>query len=420
MYCLALPALLLFAPQKPLYPIETVRVTGSKLYNEAAIIAITGLRTGEMLDEGKIESGRDKLLANGAFTNVSFRYDPAPSKKGYVVTFDVDDLEQLFEYRFDRLDADDAKLRAYLKQREPLFDKRIPGADTVLARFRAEISEYLKSQNKPAEVQGKVTTDAGEPVVLFSPPGQMPAVATVTFTGNKVVTLTELQNKIHPVAVGSQFRETRFRELLEIGVRPIYESRGRLRMKFTKVESKPSTEVKGLAVTVAMDEGESFSFGEARVTGMPGAEPALIKAAALPQSEVADMQLVAAAQTRLERFLRAASHMAATVHADRQLDDKERLCYITFQIVPGPKYTFGKLTYQGLDLFGEAEIKRIWTMKSGEPYNGEYPDLFVARVTEDKLFDGLENLRAVAIPNHEALTVDVKLVFNERKPKILK
>jgi len=79
-----------------------------------------------------------------------------------------------------------------------------------------------------------------------------------------------------------------------------------------------------------------------------------------------------------------------------------------------------ELTYQGLDLFGEAEIKRIWTMKSGEPYNGEYPDLFVARVTEDKLFDGLENLRAVAIPNHEALTVDVKLVFNERKPKILK
>jgi hypothetical protein len=30
MFCLALPALLLFAPQKPLYPIETVRVTGSK------------------------------------------------------------------------------------------------------------------------------------------------------------------------------------------------------------------------------------------------------------------------------------------------------------------------------------------------------------------------------------------------------
>jgi hypothetical protein len=225
MYCLALPALLLFAPQKPLYRSRRC-ITGNKLYNEAAIIAITGLRTGKC-SKAKIESGRDKLLANGAFTNVSFRYDPAPSKKGYVVTFDVDDLEQLFEYRFDRLDADDAKLRAYLKQREPLFDKRIPGADTVLARFRTEISEYLKSQNKPAEVQGKVTTDAGEPFVLFSPPGQMPAVATVTFTGNKVVTLTELQNRstLSPWARSSAkpasmtARDRRH---------PIHESRGRL------------------------------------------------------------------------------------------------------------------------------------------------------------------------------------------------
>ncbi len=407
-------------PAPARYPIEAIRITGSKLYDPAAIVALTGLRIGAPIDERGIEAARDKLLAHGAFTNISFRYQPAPGNKGYIVTFEVTDLIQLFEYRFDRLDADDAKLRASLKEKEPLFDRRIPGAAVVLSRLSGVVSEYLRSQNKPSEVEGKLTTDAGESIVMFAPPGQMPAVATVMFNGNKLISLLELQNKIHPVAVGSQFREARFRELLEIGIRQIYEARGRLRMSFTKIESKASDAVKGLAVTVTIDEGASFSFGETKVTGIPGGAPdAMIKAATLPEGEVADIQLVTAAQSRLERLMRANGNMAATINARRQLNDQANTCLIDFQIVPGPKYTFGKLTHQGLDLHGDHEIRRLWTMKPGGPYNGEYPDMFVNRIKEEQLFDSLENARAIVTPNHQTLTVDVKLVFNERKPKIL-
>jgi len=367
-----------------------------------------------------IEAAQARLLASGAFSNVSFQYNPAPGQKGYIVTFEVTDLEQLFEYRFDRLDADDAKLRAVLAEREPLFGKRIPGADIALARLAAVLSDYLRSQNKPSDVVGHVVIDAGENVVLFSPPGPMPAVATVDFTGNKVVSLTELRNKIHPVAVGSQFREARFRELLEIGVRPLYDARGRLRMSFPRIEAKSSSEVKGLAVSVTIDEGESYSFGETRVLGVPDGDTALVKAAALPEGEVADLQLLAAAQVRLTKFMHANGHMDAEIKAERRLDDKSRLCAVDFHITPGPKYTFGKLTFQGLDLHGDYEMRRIWVMKTGETYNGEYPDLFLTRIKEDQLFDGLENARAVVTPNPKTLTVDVKLIFNERKPRIMK
>ena len=290
----------------------------------------------------------------------------------------------------------------------------------MVARFRAALSEYLKSQHKPAEVAGHVTSENGETFVVFSPPGQLPAVATIAFTGNKVIASTQLQNIVHPIAVGSQFRESRFRELLEVSVRPVYEARGRLRMKFTKVETKPSEGgVKGLAVTVAIEEGESFSFGTISIAGVPGGEDDLIKAAAIPESEVADMQIVTAAQDRMLRLMRSRSHMAAAITVDRRIIDKDRLCHLAFSITPGPKYSMGRLLFQGLDLHGEHEMRRIWTMKPGGPFNGEYPDLFVNRVKEEKLFDELTNLRAVSTPNPQALTVDVKLIFNERKPKIL-
>jgi outer membrane protein insertion porin family len=401
------------------YPIDSIRITGNKLFPEAGIVAVTGLHPGDLLEERRIEAARDLLLANGAFTNVSFRYAPAPGKPAYALTFEVVELTQLFEYRFDRLDVDEAKLRAFLKEKEPLFGARIPGADNVLARFRAAVAEYLKSQNKPNEVAGRVTGDNGETFVLFSPPGLRPAVATVTFTGNKVIPLSQLQNTIHPVAVGSQYRESSFRELLESNIRPLYDARGRLRMKFTKVETKPSEGVKGLAVTVALEEGESYSFGDVTVTGIPGGEPELLKAAAVPTSEVADTQLIAAAQERLHRLLRANGHMGVTSSVERRLNDTGKICHLAFHVVPGAKYNFGKLVFQGLDLHGEHEMRRIWTMKTGTPFNAEYPDRFVTRVKEDKLFDELENLRAVSTPNERDLTVDVKLIFNERKPKIL-
>ena len=403
-----------------MYPIEGLRATGSKLYAEPAILAVAGLKVGEIFDKRKAETARDNLVIHGAFMNVSYKYDPAPSQRGYIVTFEVVDFDQLFEYRFDRIDAGDEKaLRAYLKEREPLFGDKIPGSDTVLARYRAAIGEYLKSKNQAGDVTGRVTIDDGKTFVLFSPPGRLPAVATVAFTGNKLISATMLQNTLHPVAVGSLYTEARFRELLESSVRPLYDARGRLRMKFTKVETKPSETVKGLAVSVTVEEGESFSFGDLSVEGVPGGEAALVKAAGIVSGEVADLTSLPKVQDNMHRVLRANGHMGVTSTVEKKINDQDRVCDLVARLTPGPKYTFGRLILQGLDLHGEHEMRRIWTMKPGAVFNAEYPAKFINTVREDKLFDDLRSLRHVNIPNEQALTVDVRLIFNEPKPKIL-
>lgn len=406
--------------EEAVYPIEGIRATGSKLYPEAAILAVAGLKTGEMFDKRKAEIARDNLVIHGAFLNVSYRYDPAPSQRGYLVTFEVVDFDQLFDYRFDRLDAGDEKaLRAFLKEREPLFGDKIPGSDTVLARYRAMIGEYLKSKGQTGDVTGKVTLDDGKTFVLFSPPGRLPAVATVSFTGNKLISATMLQNTLHPVAVGSLYTEARFRELLDTSVRPLYDARGRLRMKFTKIETKPSDTVKGLAVAVTIEEGESYSFGELTVEGAPGAEAALRKAAGISSGDVADLTSLPKAQDNMHRVLRANGHMGVTSTMEKKISDADKICDLVVRLTPGPKYTFGRLILQGLDLHGEHEMRRIWTMKPGAVFNAEYPIKFINTVQEDKLFDDLRSLRHVNIPDERALTVDVKLIFNEPKPKIL-
>ena len=72
----------------------------------------------------------------------------------------------------------------------------------------------------------------------------------------------------------------------------------------------------------------------------------------------------------------------------------------------------GKLTVTGLDLEGEAALKRIWSLKDGAPFNPEYPDHFLDRVREDGIFDHLGNTKAETRIDAKTHVVAVTLVFS--------
>jgi outer membrane translocation and assembly module TamA len=85
---------------------------------------------------------------------------------------------------------------------------------------------------------------------------------------------------------------------------------------------------------------------------------------------------------------------------------------IEFQIDPGPLYTLGKLDMVGLDVVSEPEIRKMWGLGPGRPFNVEYPDHFLARVKEGGVFDNLKSTRAETKINTGNHTVDVTLYFN--------
>jgi hypothetical protein len=71
----------------------------------------------------------------------------------------------------------------------------------------------------------------------------------------------------------------------------------------------------------------------------------------------------------------------------------------------------GKLTVVGLDLNGEAEINRIWTIKEGKPFDAEYPDHFLATVRQEGMFDNLGDTKPETKVDQQKHTVDVTLRF---------
>jgi outer membrane protein assembly factor BamA len=115
--------------------------------------------------------------------------------------------------------------------------------------------------------------------------------------------------------------------------------------------------------------------------------------------------------TKIQDVLRSEGHLDAKVSVDRSIHDESETVDVAYDVDPGAVYTFGKLTVNGLGLDGEAAIRKMWSVKSGDPYPGNYPNYFVESVKKDGLFDNLGDITATPSINRDTRVVDVTLKF---------
>lgn len=395
------------------WPIATISIEGNKRYSAQQIITATGLRIGQPAGKPEFERARDRLVATGLFEEVGYRFAPQPGANEYAAAFQVTEVEPLYPVRFDRLDTPDGDLRQILRSKDPFFGEQIPATAQVLERHSRVIEEYLASKGKPMKVIGKVVSDQPNQFgIVFRPAASEPAVAEVKFLGNEVIPTAALLANFAGVAYGTPYREPAFRQMLDTGIRPMYEARGRLLIKFPVIQVEKAKTVQGLVVTVTVEEGPSFDLAEVAIEGDTPVPPAqLLKAAGLKEGDLANFDEVNAAVDRMRKVFRRNGYMNAAIEVKRKIHDKPKTVDLAMSVEPGPQFTFGKLKIEGLDIHGEAAIKKLWTLKEGKPYNADYPDYFLNRVREDGVFDELGTTKTAQEVNEETRIVDVTLKF---------
>ena len=407
------PAPLLPAPTA--YTIETLAVEGNRAHSAEQILAATGLRVGQKAGKSEFEAARDKLEATGVFDNVSYRFAPSQDGEGYDVWFQVAEVAQLYPLRFEDLPAADAELRAWLKQKDPLFGDKIPATKPVVDRYVAWISEFLAAHDYHEAISGRLTSPEGSQdlTLLFRPAKGYPSIAHVIFTGVGDLPPGVLQTAMYAVAIGVPYQEPRFRQLLEAAARPIYEAHGMLRVTFPKIDIAPAKDVDGVSVTVQVVPGPVYKLDRVAFVGADYSRSEWNGLAKLKTNQTVNFDEVKAVQDRIRVSQRRVGHLDATSQVKRDVNDAGHTVSIEFQIDPGPLYTLGKVDLVGLDLETEPEIRRMWGIAPGKPFNVEYPDHFLSRVKEGGVFDDLKSTRAETKINAKAHTVDVTLYFNK-------
>jgi outer membrane protein insertion porin family len=401
------------------WPIESLTVEGNRSYTREQILAAAGLRPGQIAGRQDFEAARDRLVGSGAFETVGYKFTPGPSG-GYSAVFQVTEVQQVYPAEFQGLSVSMKDLDAAFRAKEPLFSSgKLPATQPVLERYSRWLEQYLAKLGVNEKITAMVApSDPGDYAVVFTPARNLPAVAQVNFEGNHVVPSNVLREAVAGAAIGAPYTEDTFRQVLRASVRPVYETRGRLRVSFPKIRTEPATDVAGVNVFVTVDEGQSYQLGKVAIDGPTPIEPAqLLKTGDFKSGDVANMTRVNEGLERMRLALRRAGYLDARATADRAIDDDKRTVDLSIGIDPGTRYTMGKLNITGLDIEGEAEMRRIWTLKEGAPFNADYPDLFLKRVREQGMFDDLGDTKSDVHVNDHAHTVDVNLIFKGTKPR---
>src|SRR6478672_7959956 len=140
----AVPAAKPGAPGMTAWPIGKLNVEGNRIYSDEKILEAAGLKVGQMAGKAEFDAARDRLLATGAFESIGYKFNPIPGTRTNAGVLQVDEITQLFPYRFEELRVDDKTLRAHLKAKEPLFSDRIPATKPMLDRMTKHVEEVAK------------------------------------------------------------------------------------------------------------------------------------------------------------------------------------------------------------------------------------------------------------------------------------
>ncbi len=402
------------APSRAKWPIEKLVVEGNRHYTREQVLGIAGLKIGQKAGKAEFEAARDCLVATGAFATVGYKF--APSGNGYTAVFQVTEIDQIYPIDFDNLHVSERDLRAALRAWDPLFTGSLPATQPVMDRYVKWIQDYLAAKGVPQKIVASVTpARSGGFEILFQPDVVLPAVAQVTFEGNHVISEDILRKAVAPTAIGSSYTEDRFREILNDSVLPVYEARGRVRVAFPKIRTEPAPGVKGVHVFVTVDEGESYNLGKVTIDGpAPLSAGQLLRAGDFKTGEVANFDFFHEGVERVRKALRHAGYLNAKVTTGRQINDGTKTVDVSLYIDAGPRYLMGKLSINGLDLEGEAAMRRIWTMTQGKPFDPDYPDSFLSRVHAGAMFDNLGQTKSSVKLDDQTHTADVTLVFSGR------
>jgi outer membrane protein assembly factor BamA len=139
----------------------------------------------------------------------------------------------------------------------------------------------------------------------------------------------------------------------------------------------------------------------------------------LPMGQPADAVRLLHDIENVSKLYRSRGYMMAQIKPEAQFDDgktendKSTVRY-DLSVVEGDLYRMGELEITGLDTQARAKMVAAWTLRTGEPYNADYPKKFLED-TGSLLPRGVQWATTVhESPDAKDKTVDVEIHFKQQ------
>ncbi|MBI5283366.1 MAG: hypothetical protein HY858_16910 [Candidatus Solibacter usitatus] len=411
------------APVAPLesWPIREIRVDGVRVYSEAQVLELSGLKVGGLATKENFERARDRVLASGVFESFGWKYEALAEGGGFIATLQVTEPAQYFPWALDRVPVERGEFAARVKKSLPLFAEKIPPSDMFMGKIVAVLQAMAAEKGIHEPMAGRVTILGTDQItVVFGPKAAPPNVAEVRFTGARAIDARYLVKALSEVAIGTPYVEPNFRVFLDHQIKPMYEAAGRLKAAFPKLAAEPSKTMQGMVVTVQVEEGELYALDRVVVTGTGLSEQDLLDEGQFKTGQTVNFSEIGKGLNRILDRLKEGGYMKAAYQAKRALNDEKKTVDVLVEVEAGPQYLFRTLVVKGLDLESEPALRKLWALKPGDVFKKSYPDMFLGQIRERGVFDNLGETKAEVKADDAALRVDVVLTFKGAPPVVEK
>ena len=398
--------------------INTVQVTGNKLYPAAEIVNALGLKPGDRATPNVFDQARQKVQSLDVFDTVSYQFKfTAGTPPKYDVLYTVAEDTQVFPLHFERLGADPEQIRDYLKAHVAFYADRIPGTASVVQRYKSAVQDFLAQTSKdPIRVRATVATDENQQLqVNFFPDAPIPNISQVLVSGNEAVDTGVILRAVNEVAIGVPLTDARIKLILNGAIKPVYAARGYPLVTFPKIETEPAKTNSGVVLRVTIHDGPQFKFGPLRFRGRGLEEDEIRSAITFKPGDVYSAEKVESFRIELLRKLKRKGLLDATIDPETSPDEAQHVMNVVYNVIPGEVYKFQKLDIRGLDMTSQPVIEKLWGEKPGQTFNPEYPDFFLKKVAEQGLFDNLANTQSDYSSDPASHNVVVHLYFKGGK-----
>jgi outer membrane protein assembly factor BamA len=360
--------------QNAAVPLELVSLEGTALSKEF-VLEMAGLRVGSPIDKAGIDAACGKLRDSGIFVSIGYRYSSSP-KRGYALSLTVADQSSLVDAEFDFPGIDGNELWQWLVAQYPSFNRKVPDNEVAQKFIAGKLEQYLGARLEEQRVVTRLEADLAprRRMVISFQPEALPMVGSLSFTGNRELASGELSGRVQKIVGDQGYTDRHFRTIVEMNLRRAYEERGFYRVRFPNITARKATS--SMEVTVAVEEGPQYTLGEVQLIGDKIPAAAMLEAADFKKGQVANWTEIQNGIWAMEKPLKRTGYYSAAAKPERVLRDDQRVLDLKISFSMGPLYRFGELRISGLPAGLEAEARKVWMLRPGDPFDYAYPTDF--------------------------------------------
>jgi outer membrane protein assembly factor BamA len=394
---------------------------GLKRLTRAQVVAMSGLKIGQVVDGAILDAAAGELLKTGLFRRLSYRLHNSGNQA--IVTFQVEESAVSLPVVFENFVwFSDDEIVAAVRKDVIFFNGTSPASGETPDKIAAALQRMLTEKRIAGQVDYLPYVSKDKQELVFTVKGARIPLCSLHFPGASAVSEAELVRVSQPL-LKTDYSKKDVATFAPINLLPLYRRIGHLRAQFQPPVATLDSSGQcagGVNVSIPVDEGKSYRWAKSIWDGNDKLTVEDLGAAlGMNPGDLADGTKIDAGLKNIEKAYRARGLLAPAIQSTAEYDDAASLVTYSFKINEGQRYFMGDLIITGLSPADASDLKSKWTLGSNAVFDETYLEQFrqgplrefMRAMMQRSRIGTRTKVEVETRPNAARNTVDVVLAF---------